>query len=81
VAAIHITDMFHLCQDQYQLVRNDKLVQEYEAMVIVMLPHRDHPYSHLSIEIIKIIFNKRIQRYLLQKVAFVLHLKSVQNRE
>jgi len=53
MAAIYITDMFHLCQDRYQLVQNDKLVQEYEAMVIVMLPHRDHPYSHLSIEIIK----------------------------
>jgi hypothetical protein len=53
VAAIYITDMFHLCQDQYRLVQNDKLVQEYEAMVIVMLPHQDHRYSHLSIEIMK----------------------------
>jgi hypothetical protein len=41
--------MIHLFQDQYQIVQNNMLVQEYEVMEIVMLHHQVLRYDHLSI--------------------------------
>jgi len=43
--------MFHLLKDQYQLVQNNKLVQEYEVKEFVIHHQQDLPHYRISIYI------------------------------